>query len=125
MQLVSNDSNREDISESEPILRQAGILQSSVESPSSSSSSCEITAVGGNCSVVNDDFQDLHIDESCHLVNTDQPQCRICFDSGEEDLIAPCHCKGTQKHVHRSCLDNWRSTKVIFFGHPRMLLLDS
>jgi hypothetical protein len=82
MQLVSNDSNREDISESEPILRQAGILQSSVESPSSSSSSCEITAVGGNCSVVNDDFQDLHIDESCHLVNTDQPQCRICFDSG-------------------------------------------
>lgn len=29
-----------------------------------------------------------------------------------EDLIAPCHCKGTQKYVHRSCLDNWRSTKV-------------
>lgn len=31
-----------------------------------------------------------------------------------EDLIAPCHCKGTQKYVHRSCLDNWRSTKVSF-----------
>lgn len=29
-----------------------------------------------------------------------------------EDLIAPCHCRGTQKYVHRSCLDNWRSTKV-------------
>jgi len=27
-------------------------------------------------------------------------------------LIAPCRCKGTQKYVHRSCLDNWRSTKV-------------
>lgn len=27
-------------------------------------------------------------------------------------MIAPCNCKGTQKHVHRSCLDNWRSTKV-------------
>lgn len=29
-----------------------------------------------------------------------------------EDLIGPCNCKGTQKYVHRSCLDNWRSTKV-------------
>lgn len=33
-----------------------------------------------------------------------------------EDLIAPCHCKGTQKYVHRSCLDNWRSTKVNSFS---------
>lgn len=33
-----------------------------------------------------------------------------------EDLIAPCHCRGTQKYVHRSCLDNWRSTKVSDFG---------
>lgn len=32
-----------------------------------------------------------------------------------EDLIAPCHCRGTQKYVHRSCLDNWRSTKVCQF----------
>lgn len=32
-----------------------------------------------------------------------------------EDLIAPCHCKGTQKYVHRSCLDNWRSAKVNHF----------
>ncbi|CAI0442173.1 unnamed protein product, partial [Linum tenue] len=35
-----------------------------------------------------------------------------------DDLIAPCHCKGTQKYVHRSCLDNWRSTKEGFaFAH--------
>ncbi|XP_035548573.1 E3 ubiquitin-protein ligase MARCHF8 isoform X2 [Juglans regia] len=114
MQLVSNDSNREDISESEPILPRTSILQRSEES----SSSCEITAVGGECAIGNGDLQNLHLEESCHLVNTDQPQCRICLDNGGEDLIAPCHCKGTQKYVHRSCLDNWRSTKEGFaFAH--------
>ncbi|KAE7997520.1 hypothetical protein FH972_002149 [Carpinus fangiana] len=116
-QLVSNDSHREDISETEPILSRPGNLQRSEES-SSSSLSCEITTVGGDFSVINDDSQNLHLDESRHLVNTDQPQCRICLDSGGEDLIAPCHCKGTQKYVHRSCLDNWRSTKEGFaFAH--------
>ncbi|XP_059456583.1 uncharacterized protein LOC132186613 isoform X2 [Corylus avellana] len=117
MQLVSNDSHREDISETEPILSRPGDLQRSEES-SSSSLSCEITTVGGDFSVFNDDSQNLHLDESRHLGNTDQPQCRICLDSGGEDLIAPCHCKGTQKYVHRSCLDNWRSTKEGFaFAH--------
>ncbi|KAB1220050.1 E3 ubiquitin-protein ligase MARCH3 [Morella rubra] len=114
MQLVSNDSNREDFSESEPILRRTGILQKSDDS----SSSCEITAIAGECSIVNDDLQNLHLEESCHLGSIDQAQCRICLDSGGEDLIAPCHCKGTQKYVHRSCLDNWRSTKEGFaFAH--------
>ena len=32
-----------------------------------------------------------------------------------EDLIAPCHCRGTQKYVHRCCLDYWRKTKVFEF----------
>jgi len=31
------------------------------------------------------------------------------------DFIAPCKCKGSQKYVHRECLDNWRSIKVPFF----------
>jgi hypothetical protein len=30
------------------------------------------------------------------------------------DFIAPCKCKGSQKYVHRECLDNWRSIKVLF-----------
>jgi hypothetical protein len=34
-----------------------------------------------------------------------------------DNLIAPCRCKGTQKYVHRSCLDNWRSTKVWILEH--------
>lgn len=41
----------------------------------------------------------------------------VCFLVAGEDLIAPCNCKGTQKHVHRSCLDNWRSTKVNYCHH--------
>ncbi|PON53162.1 Zinc finger, RING-CH-type [Parasponia andersonii] len=114
MQLVLNDSYSEDISEREPILGQSDSLHRSVES----SSSCEITTVGGDHAIIDEDLQNLRVDENCQLVNADQPQCRICLDSGGEDLIAPCHCKGTQKYVHRSCLDNWRSTKEGFaFAH--------
>jgi E3 ubiquitin-protein ligase DOA10 len=44
--------------------------------------------------------------------------CCVLFLLQEgDDLIAPCHCKGTQKYVHRSCLDNWRSTKVLIHEH--------
>lgn len=112
MQLVSNDSHRDDISESEPILSRSDTLQSPEESSSSLSSLCEITTIGGDCVVIGDEV-------TCHLITaTDQQQCRICLDSGGLDLIAPCHCKGTQKYVHRSCLDNWRSTKEGFaFAH--------
>eukprot|EP01080_Neovahlkampfia_damariscottae_P008995 gene8995-1094_t len=35
-------------------------------------------------------------------------QCRICFEE-EGDLISPCYCKGTMKHVHRECLNHWRN----------------
>ncbi|KAF5739229.1 RING/FYVE/PHD zinc finger superfamily protein isoform 2 [Tripterygium wilfordii] len=117
MQLVSNDSRKdEDLSESQPILS---------GSEDSSPSSCEITTLrggggGGDCVVdVDDPRASALVDETCQLViNSDHPQCRICLDSGGEDLIAPCHCKGTQKYVHRSCLDNWRSTKEGFaFAH--------
>lgn len=106
MQVASNN-DREKCSESEPILNQQASQESSF--------SCEIIPANNG-----DDLQNVRIDESRHLVNADQPQCRICLDIGGEDLIAPCHCKGTQKYVHRSCLDNWRSTKVSLF----FLLLD-
>ncbi|KAG4195597.1 hypothetical protein ERO13_A06G118400v2 [Gossypium hirsutum] len=110
MQLVSNDSRKEDISEREPILCQPDISQTSEE--------CEITAVGGDCIIVSEDLEEINVDETSHLVNADHPQCRICLDNEGDDLIAPCHCRGTQKYVHRSCLDNWRSTKEGFaFAH--------
>ncbi|KAH8969564.1 hypothetical protein BDL97_02G040400 [Sphagnum fallax] len=53
------------------------------------------------------------------LLNPNQLQCRICLDSeGEDELISPCLCRGTQKFVHRSCLDNWRAVKEGFaFAH--------
>ncbi|XP_052312565.1 uncharacterized protein LOC7469466 isoform X2 [Populus trichocarpa] len=115
MQLVSNDSRKEDISESEPILSHSNISQHSEEE---SPSSLEIKSLGRDCEIHVDDSESIQIDETCHLVNPDHPQCRICLDNEGEDLIAPCHCKGTQKYVHRSCLDNWRSTKEGFaFAH--------
>lgn len=171
MQLVSNDSRRDDSSECEPILSQSDNPQRLSEA----SSSCEITAVLGDIAVTDVESQNLDVNESSKLVNSEQPQCRICLDNegpyfleillylvylwillferiqlvwinkcvirsqssvcvsiyicflglsfeylrvyvfvyfSGEDLIAPCHCRGTQKYVHRSCLDNWRSTKV-------------
>uniref|UniRef100_A0A453RTW0 RING-CH-type domain-containing protein n=1 Tax=Aegilops tauschii subsp. strangulata TaxID=200361 RepID=A0A453RTW0_AEGTS len=42
--------------------------------------------------------------------------CRICLEAESEigdELISPCMCKGTQQFVHRSCLDHWRSVKVL------------
>ena len=77
MQLASNGNN-EECSESEPILSQHLNLQESGEF----SSLCEITSVGLDLVVGNDDLQDVHIDETCPLVNADQPQCRICLDIG-------------------------------------------
>ncbi|KAF8025317.1 hypothetical protein BT93_F2225 [Corymbia citriodora subsp. variegata] len=114
MQLAANDSHRKDASENEPILQRSDV----VERSEGSSSSSEITTVGGDFAVAVDDLENLDVDETCSLVNKDQPQCRICLENEGEDLIAPCHCKGTQKYVHRSCLDNWRATKEGFaFSH--------
>lgn len=57
-------------------------------------------------------------DAESDSANFDQPQCRICLDVGGDDLIAPCQCRGTQKFVHRACLDNWRAAKEGFaFAH--------
>ena len=36
--------------------------------------------------------------------------CRICLEE-EGDMISPCLCKGTQKWVHRECLDHWMTVK--------------
>ncbi|KAF5807841.1 putative Zinc finger, RING-CH-type, Zinc finger, RING/FYVE/PHD-type [Helianthus annuus] len=111
MQLMSsNDSGREGSSETEPILNEC----KSVESCSSTfeiRSDCSIA-------VVEEDSQSPDFNENSSLVASDQPQCRICLDTEGEDLIAPCHCRGTQKYVHRSCLDNWRSAREGFaFSH--------
>lgn len=74
MQLVANESRREGISETEPILCLAEV------ETSEDTSSSEITSVGGEFSVDVEDLQNRDIDESSHLVNADQPQCRICLD---------------------------------------------
>ncbi|CAM6087612.1 unnamed protein product [Calypogeia fissa] len=59
-------------------------------------------------------FDDRSKDGDCGPLSPEQPQCRICLDSGGDDMISPCRCRGTQKFVHRECLDNWRATKEGF-----------
>jgi hypothetical protein len=45
-------------------------------------------------------------------------QCRICFDEEENviKLVRPCKCAGTSAHVHRTCLDTWRTQSDVTFG---------
>lgn len=41
----------------------------------------------------------------------DDRVCRICFGGEDPELgklFAPCHCRGTARHVHVACLDQWR-----------------
>ncbi|KAL0414951.1 UNVERIFIED_CONTAM: hypothetical protein Slati_3327000 [Sesamum latifolium] len=114
MQLAQHDIRTEDTSETEPILSQSSTAERSEEC----SSSIEITVGVDSSTIAAADLSIPDTDEDIALVRADQPQCRICLDTEGEDLIAPCHCKGTQKYVHRSCLDNWRSTKEGFaFAH--------
>ena len=43
----------------------------------------------------------------------DDPRCRICFSGAEAGrLFAPCHCRGTMRHVHVACLDAWRNASA-------------
>lgn len=35
--------------------------------------------------------------------------CRICLEEDDEEYISPCLCKGTQKYIHRECLNKWRN----------------
>ncbi|XP_066317837.1 uncharacterized protein [Miscanthus floridulus] len=108
MQSVPHCDHAE-VSDSQPTSLQLNLIERSTEHLASS----EIKPVS-----VDDDNQNIDANEETHLVIQDVPQCRICLDNEGDDLIAPCRCKGTQKYVHRSCLDNWRSTKEGFaFSH--------
>ncbi|XP_049392954.1 uncharacterized protein LOC125857413 isoform X2 [Solanum stenotomum] len=108
MRIVSNDSLVVDSSETEPILSQIAV----VEESENTSHSTEITE---DCLETAGDLPSVGVYEIQSLSHAELSQCRICLDNEGEDLIAPCHCKGTQKYVHRSCLDNWRSTKIVAF----------
>lgn len=54
--------------------------------------------------------------------SADVPVCRICLeDDAPANLLAPCHCTGTQKWAHRPCLQRWidekRSPSCDVCGH--------
>ena len=40
--------------------------------------------------------------------NDEEIVCRVCFDSGG-DMVAPCACDGSQKHIHVECLAKWHA----------------
>ena len=46
--------------------------------------------------------------------------CRYCLcNDSDEDLVAPCRCKGSAKYVHKKCLQEWfnkRNNRVVIPG---------
>ena len=38
-------------------------------------------------------------------------ECRICYNSVKDTLVAPCRCSGSIKHIHQSCLVQWVKEK--------------
>uniref|UniRef100_A0A7S3JSN3 RING-CH-type domain-containing protein n=1 Tax=Aureoumbra lagunensis TaxID=44058 RepID=A0A7S3JSN3_9STRA len=48
-------------------------------------------------------------------------QCRFCLEVEEvieeEKWVCPCNCIGSQKYVHRACLDRWRRTRERRYCH--------
>ena len=39
----------------------------------------------------------------------DEPTCRVCFAGAEAGrLLAPCRCRGSMRHIHEHCLNEWR-----------------
>ncbi|PWA48488.1 E3 ubiquitin-protein ligase MARCH1 [Artemisia annua] len=120
--MTNDDHTSSSCSETEPILNNNKnnnsfstfeIRTSTATLGDTTSDDCSISVEQTPHSHPDDD-----INENTSLVSPDQSQCRICLDTEGEDLIAPCHCRGTQKYVHRSCLDNWRSTREGFaFSH--------
>jgi hypothetical protein len=39
--------------------------------------------------------------------------CRICLEE-DDNVIAPCKCKGTSQYVHETCLSKWRRNQKRF-----------
>ena len=46
-------------------------------------------------------------------MTTESPFCRICLNSCDGPVLAPCNCTGTVQHVHESCLKQWLATKSL------------
>lgn len=110
-----NEDENEDVRDTQPILSRETV----VYSDDGDTSSSEAGFLLGDIALVHTGLKITGSrDEDNESVNVDQPQCRICLETGGEDLIAPCRCRGTQKFVHRSCLDYWRAAKEGFaFAH--------
>ncbi len=53
-------------------------------------------------------------DERQNLLDSEDVQCRICFESDPTPAgwINPCKCAGTQEWVHSECLEKWRVTST-------------
>ena len=42
--------------------------------------------------------------------------CRICMDAGDgsKQLISPCRCRGSMKHIHEECLKTWLISCLLY-----------
>ena len=55
-------------------------------------------------------YRNLNNNEN-FIHNQNEKICRICLETQPlEQLFSPCLCSGNSGFIHRSCLDEWRST---------------
>jgi len=95
-----------------PSLSGAGMLgRSWAGSPTSDNGREEILLTqSATTSRGNDDMAELSAPDVTlqGTMPSDDDQCRLCLEEGNEELIAPCDCRGSARWVHRSCLNQWR-----------------
>ena len=49
--------------------------------------------------------------------------CRICLGEDEptsNELICPCKCDGTMKHIHIACLKEWLNSKKLVYNGEKV-----
>jgi len=58
-----------------------------------------------------ENYINIDIKYLCSIIMSQKYECRICYDeeSNKTNLIHPCACNGTNRYVHRKCLDEWRN----------------
>jgi hypothetical protein len=56
-------------------------------------------------------------EESASAGAGEEAACRFCFGGASDgELISPCACRGTQAHVHVSCLREWQRSALVSRG---------
>ena len=62
--------------------------------------------------IIKEGYKNCNIDIKYiyNIIMSTNYECRICYEEevNKKALIHPCACDGTNRYVHRKCLNEWR-----------------